>query len=279
MEMLQLIKKLKRAGFILALLLICPMVMGQSAEEMFQDYKKWGLVANRSIYYAKNEPNSVDFRIFNHKITSLGLAWNFHQKNNSNFKITVIKHLANWEDEYLRVKAEDIPLPEDAYDYQSILGIRSTNSQWKVNLLYEHFYQLKPGFYLATAIGPEVLYYPEIRERGATGVGTLDNDEIIVRHTSQTERVKDFNFGIKGELSAYIPLKIGLFQFKMDGFLAFNDYQVTDSQAFNLAVSPDSNSKHIIKGHYIGFGIGYYFNKGKRKKKKDEENTEVLEQL
>lgn len=79
------------------------------------------------------------------------------------------------------------------------------------------------------------------------------------------DRVQDLNLGLKGELSAYLASPVGLIQFKLEGLWGFNDYQEMTVNAFNLDVSPDSQSKHVIKGHYLGFGIGYYIKKRKKK--------------
>lgn len=255
-----------RAGVLLAFIFCNSIAFGQENEnKLFSEFWKVGISGNRAFYYAENEPNSVDFKLYNQNIFNIGLTWNFYQVGNHNFKVSVLKNIKNWESAYLRIKAEDVPLPEGVPDYADITSIRSSNSQWKVNVLYEYYFRLNNQIYLSGAIGPEILYYPEIRAGGSTAIGWDESGETVVtRVTEQTERVKDINPGIKSEISLYFPAKIGLLQFKVGGFLGFNDYQETKVHAFNLVVSPESNSKHIIKGHYLDFGISYYIPKRKK---------------
>lgn len=255
-----------KASLALAFFSFYPTAVAQHAEELFSRYWKIGITGNRATYHAENEPNSVNYELYNYHVPNVGIIWNFYQKENHNIKASILKNIKYWEPAYLRIKVEDFPvsLPEGSYDYEEITSTRISNSQWKANILYEYFFKLNEHIYLSGATGAEVLYYPKIRSWGSMGVGVVGGEEEITLVSEQTERVKDINLGIKGEVSVYFPTNIGLFQLKAGGFLGFNDYQVTHVQAFNLAVSPDSNSMHTIKGHYLGFGMSYYLPKKKK---------------
>lgn len=250
----------KKMGIYSIFFLFTNICLGQSAENLFSNQKKWGISLNRSTYFAKNEPNSVDYKLYNQSMFSLGITYNFYQIGNHNFKASVIKNFKNWEKDYLEIKNYDIPYPPDMPGYARYSSIRIPNSQWKLNLLYEYVYNLNERIYATIAIGPEVLYYPKIRGGSSTGVGP-SKEEVKTRVTTETERVQDFNPGLKMELSAYFKTNIGMFQLRADGLIGFNDYQRTETHAFNLEVSPETYSKHIIKGHYLGLGLTYYFNK------------------
>lgn len=258
-----------RASILLALILCHLPAFGQDTSNgLFAGYWKVGFSSNRTSYFAKNEPNSVDYKLYNQNMFNVGLVWDFYQKGNHNFKVSILKNIKNWESAYLRIKAEDVPFPEDTPDYSEITSIRSTNYQWKANVLYEYFVRLNNKIYLSGAVGPEFLYYPAIREGGALGIGwNEDGETILIRVKEQTERVKNINPGIKEEISIYFSTeKVGLFQLKVGGFWGFNDYQITKVHAFNLAVSPESYSTHTIKGYYWDFGISYYLPKKKKNK-------------
>lgn len=247
----------KKMGIYSIFFLFTNICLGQNAENLFSDQKKWGISLNRSTYFAKNEPNSVDYKLYNQSMFSLGFTYNFYQIGNHNFKASVIKNFKNWETASLKLKKEDI---SSEYDYEDQTSIRIPNSQWKFNLLYEYVFRLGRKNFSTFSIGPEILYYPKIRAGGSTGYG-INPGEVITRVTEKTERVQDFNPGLKMELSAYFKTNIGMFQLRADGLIGFNDYQRTETHAFNLEVSPETYSKHIIKGHYLGLGLTYYFNK------------------
>ena len=249
------------AGFALAFIFLGCSCRAQTAENLFSRYWKIGVTGDKIKYFTENEPNSIDYKLFAPKIFELGITWNFYQKGNHNLKASIIKPFKYWDKNYLMIKAEDIPYE---YEYILLTSVRISNRQWKANVLYEYFFRANDFLYFSAAAGPEVLYYPKIRGRGTLGIANEPDGEPILRVTEQTERIKDINLGIKSELSAYLASPVGLLQFKGEILLGFNDYQKTDVQAFNLAASPDSNSKHIIKGHYLGLGISYFLPKKKK---------------
>lgn len=250
-------------AFLFVSLLISQITKAQSAEELFSDYWKIGIGFNGVSYFTHNERNSVDYKLYSPKVSSINLIWNFYQKDNHNIKTSISKSLKYMDKSYLRIKAEDIPFE---VDYIEEVSVNNGAGQWKANIIYEYFVPFNNLIYVSFALGPEVLYYPEIRAGGSMGIGLGENGQYIVRVNEQTERVKDINLGLKGEASIFLASKIGLFQFRIEGLLGLNDYQETNVKAFNLEVSPDSHSEHTIKGHYLGFGVGYYLTKGKTKK-------------
>lgn len=255
--------KWRASSIMLAFLLGISFFNGQSAEDLFKNYWKVGVSFERARYAANNETNaSIEYRLSPVNMNNIGITWNFFQKNNHNFKASAFLPLSYFVTDYTRIRAEDLQ-PFD-YDYIGITSVKGEHERIKANVMYEYFYPLNKNILLSAAVGPEVLYFASYRGSGSLGIGLDEYGEIRYRVLEKNDRVKNFNFGLKTEISAYFPTKIGLFQIKAEGLLAANNLEEYQVQAINLDISPDAKSKHTIKGHYVGFGVSYFLLKKKK---------------
>lgn len=237
----------------------------QDAKSLFSDYMKIGLTTGWVNYHTKNPANSVDYRMSISSVYQLGLTWNFYQIQNHNLKASFIVPFSYTEKTSMRIKAHDFPRTTD---FISLSESNGGGTQMKGNILYEHFFPLSPQIYLAAAGGLEMLHYPRKTSKTTSGGGTGPKDEegIYAGIETNSQSTQDFSMGFKAEMSAYFATDIGLFQAKLEGLIGFNDYQETTATTYGLSVSPNTMTKHPIKGHYIGFGLSYFLKQGKKRK-------------
>ncbi len=242
----------KPAFLVFAALLFCNVTLAQDEKEVdnvFDVYSKLGLIVGLDNLYTTNEPNSVSYELSTSKAFVIGLEYNFYQFKNYNLKVSALYREYNLKN-YTYFKGEDFGLDFD------ISGVLSYGpwSQIKVPIEIQYFKDINDELFVYFGFGPEFIIYPDDPSSGSA-LGVLEDGTEVGFTEIGYNNDKSFYFGFNGAIGFGYKTKY----FLIRPFLQYH-YQPEDLYTIivttqNLQSSPNTVSKHTIKGSYLSFGV------------------------
>jgi hypothetical protein len=247
-------KLLKTASFLLAVFSFAHLSAQNNknnfAKELFQKNHKFGIDIGYNKLYTSNEYNSLDFNYPNQNAFQLGIEYNFYQYKNFNFKVGLIwRNYALVETKLLKAVDFD-PFLKDTKINISV----SPNHMYKLPLSAEYYLPITNNTSFSISLGPEIIIYPEDPTLGS-GLYTNENNIEIGYKEEGFSNKSPFYFGLNTGVSFNIQTKYFLFKPYVNYHYQPKDLYTNVVTTQNLLQSPNTVSKHIIKGDYLGFGL------------------------
>lgn len=246
------LNKNKLAFIILASLLLCNKALAQADknfENVFEVYSKLGLIIGVDNLYTANEPNSVSYDLSTSKAFVIGLEYNFYQFKNYNLKLSALYRTEYNLKNYQNFKGEDIGRD---FDIGGVLTFGPW-SQFKVPLEIQYFKHISDKTFIHFGLGPELIIYPDDPSSGFSLAILEDGTE--VGYSKVGYNTKEFYFGLNASIGFGIKTK----HFLLKPYFQYH-YQPEDLYTIvvttqNLQSSPNTVSKHTVKGQYLSFGV------------------------
>ena len=222
--------------------------IGFSAEQIYQDYSKFGLIVGMSLLYTENEPNAVDYTYITQKAFNLGIEYNILQTHRFSFRTAFIYRTYDIKNTKY-IKGQDFGEDFDVFFTSGVGPFK----QFKVPLDAQYYFPINKTLSSYVSVGPEFIIYPEDPTSGGLSIGNFDP---FVGYTEEGNS-KDGWLYVGANLSLGLAIKTNIALIKP--FVTYH-YQpetlytnVVTTQ--NLMVSENTVSKHKIKGDYLLFGI------------------------
>lgn len=196
-----------------------------------------------------NEANSASIYYPTQKAFDLGLEYNFYQHKNFNFKAAFIWRPYNLKNSSF-LKKEDTGQKRDAGGNYTI----GPYEQFKIPILAEYTIPLSNKLSASLLLGPELIIYPNDDGYGSSLFETKDKIEIGYREIDKSQE-KTISIGLNTGVSINLKTKPVLIKTNLIFHYQPEPLYTVTATMQNLLQSPNTISKHTIKGNYLLFGF------------------------
>ena len=224
------------------------------SENLFTNYGRLGIYGGIHILQWSNTSNtSIDYKVNSGLTPSIGIDFNFYQKNNFNLRVGFFIRKHNIRTNSF-IDANELP---DGFPY---ITNSTDRPYWNYHLPLTAEYNLKIAERLSLSIntGFELMLYsitprfPEFVE-----FGYRNGDNIII--TNEYENFNSLTGGLNLGTGLYYEWGNTLVRFDTKFHFHLGENIITrDIKVRNLLQSPDTNSSHFWNGDYISFNVTVY---------------------
>lgn len=255
------VKKNKRfatMGFLLIVVFLVEMSYSQNqkAEDLFSDYHKWGVFGQLNNFEeAEVSPTnnvSLTYELFATKRAAIGINYNFYQKNNWNFKVSLSLQWLGNEGGYTILEPENPTSNNIGLFYQTEndkLAYLQTSAEY---ILYSRG---RFGFSVDGGFG--LTFYEFLGDEAFET--QVNGEKLFSFEYASSEKPLYLSGNIQGNI--YYKSKHFLLQTSLTYKKSFKSFRTGSYEFTNLELSPDVSGSINQSGDYFGLGLTIYFKK------------------
>ena len=247
---------LRKAAKLWSLVVFLSTSLSAQNIDVFEKYHKLGLVFQYNNFEAANvaptnNNNNINYQIFKSKVFALGIAYNFHQYKNWNFKAELQLQWFGNNDGITILESENIA----NIDYIS----SSSTEHDKMGYLpvtAEYMLFKTDSFSFGIGVGIGLTYYWHYDLSGSSGLAIND---VVLFEAFQREDYPLFYFSNHIQASMYFRLKSFMLQASVVYKKNLGDAFTEGHYEFkNLKQSPDIRGDFEQSGDFLGLSLTIY---------------------
>lgn len=232
-------------------------VKAQNAESLFNDYYKLGIVMQFNIFDAANisptNNNNINYEIFKSKMPAFGIAYNFYQYKNWNFKAELQLQWFGDADGITILEPENIA--NFSYRDESITEPAYIGY---LPLTIEYVFLNTGSFSFSLGGGAGLTYYWHYDIHGSSGLAIND---ITLFEAYEISDYPLFYLSNHVQASVYFKRKELLFQASLIYKKSYTSFRQGTYEFKNLKTSPDISGGIDQSGDFWGISMIFYFKK------------------
>jgi hypothetical protein len=238
---------------VLLALLATSTFYSQNAEVLFKEkYSKVGLELGINKMYTSNTPNPALFEWLPSKTFTLGVSYNFYQKENFNFKLSFLYSSFSQNTQFVT---------STTAGYQ-LINSSSTGpySLFMLPFETEYIFKISDKYYYSLISGVELTYNPNGSDGGFSEEGSGSGGNFTSIETVEYARNFPLYIGFNLGASFTIATKPMLLKLNVKYHYQFEEY-IYEGISTITVNGVSTQAKQSITGNYFGFGVSILPNK------------------
>lgn len=219
----------------------------QNAEVLFKEnYSKMGLELGNNQLFTKNTPNPALYEWLPSNSFTFGLTYNFYQKENFNFKASLLYASFNQNTQFVVAGNEGT---------QSVNN--SSTGPYSLLMLpldMEYYFKISDKSYFSLNTGVELTFNPYGSDEGFSGEGSGSNGNYTSIETYEYSKAFPLFFGFNLGASYNLATKSMLLKFNAKYHNQFQGY-IYEGISTITVNGVSSQAKQNLTGDYFGFGV------------------------
>tara|TARA_R110000868_G_scaffold119876_2_gene318084 strand:+ start:1374 stop:2162 length:789 start_codon:yes stop_codon:yes gene_type:complete len=229
-------------------------ITAQHAKTLFNNHHKWGVVIQYNVFDAANitptnNPN-INYEIFKSKMFALGIAYNFYQYKNWNFKAELqLQWFGNLEGLTILEPENIVP-----FNYEDLSRTEHDKTGY-LPLTAEYVFLNTGSFSFSIGGGLGLTYYWHYDIEGSSGLAI--NDVTLFEAYERTDYPL-FYLSNHLQASIYLKRKSFMLQTSLIYKKSYTSFRTGTYEFKNLKVSPDVKGAFDQSGDFLGISLTIY---------------------